>query len=138
LTLVFADAAVMQCLATKGASNTLAFVVSTAVAEEGIRNGAALGVYFDNSWAVFDSSFVMRFRMDCRDYCESAYSYSDNIAAIPPIFYLNHAPLDFDILDLALRSSFYLLFAIAAIAESFAHNFGWVRSAACSNRFVEL
>ena len=94
MTPVFVDAAVMQCLVTKGASNTLAFAVSTAAAEEGIRNGAVLEVYFDNSWAVFDSSFVMRFRMDCRDYCGSAYSYFDNIAAIPPIFYLNHAPLD--------------------------------------------
>ncbi len=127
----------MQCLATKGASNTLAFAVSTA-AEEGSRNGAALGAYFDNSWVVLDSSFVMRYRMGCRDYCGSAYSYFDNIAAIPPIFYLNHAPLDSDILDLTPRSSFYLLFAIAAIVENFAHNFGWVRSAACSNRFVEF
>ena len=135
---VFADVAAMQCQVTQDASNTLAFAVSTVEGEEGIRNRAVLEVYSDNSWAVFDSSFVRRFHMDCRDYCGPAYSYFDNIVAIPPIFYLNHVPLDFDILDLILRSSFYHFFSISSIGENSVHSFDWVRSAACSNRFVEF
>lgn len=112
----------MQCPVLKDVFRTLVLVASMT---ESIHSKAVLEVYWGSSLVaavVWDSGSVRRYRKGCKGCCGPAYSCSDSIATIPPIFYLNHDSLDFDILGFVLHSNFYLPFATAAIGENSAHN----------------